>query len=1067
MVQVSERKVENLRRFILKMKKRFLASLLSLVMLLTMLPVTAFAANTLAAGVTTATLTVTATTKAGTDTMADKTVFDTVTVKQDKDGTQEEVTSYKYAISDTNVDKDSVVADTLTWTDKPSDWATIEAPTGKYLVVAVFNGTTNTQIDAWGSVAISSSTNDKEISTVAVTIDTTNLTTTSTLPTANTSTTGANVSTEWYNASDEKVSSFAAAGNYTAKITVTADADSGYSLASNATYTLNGDTETALPADGVISTTATVTAASQTPTEVSAVAVTIVTTDLKVGSTLPQATTETAGVDLTTTWKTSAGATVTEFADAGTYTVEITVAPKANYTLASNVTYTLNGSNATATNNVLSTTAAVEEASQTPTEVTAVAVTIATTNLKVGSTLPQATTETAGVDLTTTWKTSAGATVTEFADAGTYTVEITVAPKANYTLASNVTYTLNGANATATNNVLSTTAAVEEADAPAEPAITGVTSQTTGVTANFANGTITLGGKLKVPTDPATTGTVSLTVTYTDETGASKTKDVTVTLTYDSTAPTTWKLPNPAEVTVEGDLKAILAGNVAVLAADADIPIAELAITLVPAGGIKVGDTLPSAVTSETNVTLTTVWKLGTTTVTKAETAGDYTATITVEAKNGYVLTDTEYKLDGAPIDLTEAVLTKTVKVEAAAAIENNVTVNVTPSEGGTAVAQVDNKDVTKAAEGDSVTIKITPATGYEIQAVTFDGDSVEWTNADTYTFEMPNVPVIVNVVFKQTQTSNPDTTVTENGTVSGTGDVSAIVNPSTTTLNDKIAEAKKDDNKAVTFEVTVPEADEAKAKTANVTLSKAAVKSVSDENLAVIVKTPVATVNVPAATMKKIVADTTTADVKLVVDKPSASDVATTVASVGSFDVKFKDANNKEVKVDSELTLTMKVKGTMKKVWVYLYKGGKASVLGDTDEAYDVVNGEVTFTAPHLTAFVAQEAKDTTAKPETKVELSFETAKNVTGGIVTVTGVEANKLHVIQITKKLSAKEQASVISFAESDQNGVLKFQAQGNSYISVFAPKTTITDPLIVKIDDLTSLKYEWLATATEAK
>ena len=948
------------------MKKRFLASLLSLVMLLTMLPVTAFAANTLAEGVTTATLTVTATTKAGTDTMADKTVFDTVTVKQDKDGTQEEVTSYKYAISDTNVDKDSVVADTLTWTDKPSDWATIEAPTGKYLVVAVFNGTTNTQIDAWGSVAISSSTNDKEISTVAVTIDTTNLTTTSTLPTANTSTTGANVSTEWYNASDEKVSSFAAAGNYTAKITVTADADSGYSLASNATYTLNGDTETALPADGVISTTATVTAASQTPTEVSAVAVTIVTTDLKVGSTLPQATTETAGVDLTTTWKTSAGATVTEFADAGTYTVEITVAPKANYTLASNVTYTLNG-----------------------------------------------------------------------------------------------------ANATATNNVLSTTAAVEEADAPAEPAITGVTSQTTGVTANFANGTITLGGKLKVPTDPATTGTVSLTVTYTDETGASKTKDVTVTLTYDSTAPTTWKLPNPAEVTVEGDLKAILAGNVAVLAADADIPIAELAITLVPAGGIKVGDTLPSAVTSETNVTLTTVWKLGTTTVTKAETAGDYTATITVEAKNGYVLTDTEYKLDGAPIDLTEAVLTKTVKVEAAAAIENNVTVNVTPSEGGTAVAQVDNKDVTKAAEGDSVTIKITPATGYEIQAVTFDGDSVEWTNADTYTFEMPNVPVIVNVVFKQTQTSNPDTTVTENGTVSGTGDVSAIVNPSTTTLNDKIAEAKKDDNKAVTFEVTVPEADEAKAKTANVTLSKAAVKSVSDENLAVIVKTPVATVNVPAATMKKIVADTTTADVKLVVDKPSASDVATTVASVGSFDVKFKDANNKEVKVDAPLTLTMKVKGTMKKVWVYLYKSGKASVLGDTDKAYDVVNGEVTFTAPHLTAFVAKEAQDTTAKPETKVELSFETAKNVTGGIVTVTGVEANKLHVIQITKKLSAKEQASVISFAESDQNGVLKFQAQGNSYISVFAPKTTITDPLIVKIDDLTSLKYEWLATATEAK
>jgi len=364
-------------------------------------------------------------------------------------------------------------------------------------------------------------------------------------------------------------------------------------------------------------------------------------------------------------------------------------------------------------------------------------------------------------------------------------------------------------------------------------------------------------------------------------------------------------------------------------------------------------------------------------------------------------------------------------------------------------------------AVGTEVTVIATPADGYKLGAITVVDYQKNPVAVTGDKFTMPNSDVTVSATFVK------EISITEEGNVSTDGNVTADINPNEADLNDKIAEAKKDDNKAVTFEVTVPEADEAKAETANVTLSKAAVKSVSDENLAVIVKTPVATVNVPAATMKKIVAGTSTTNVKLVVDKPSASDVAATVASVGSFDVKFKDANNKEVKVDSELTLTMKVKGTMKKVWVYLYKGGKASVLGDTDKAYDVVNGEVTFTAPHLTAFVAQEAQDTTAKPETKVELSFETAKNVTGGIVTVTGVEANKLHVIQITKKLSAKEQASVISFAESDQNGVLKFQAQGNSYISVFAPKTTITDPLIVKIDDLTSLKYEWLATATEAK
>ena len=362
-------------------------------------------------------------------------------------------------------------------------------------------------------------------------------------------------------------------------------------------------------------------------------------------------------------------------------------------------------------------------------------------------------------------------------------------------------------------------------------------------------------------------------------------------------------------------------------------------------------------------------------------------------------------------------------------------------------------------AVGTEVTVIATPADGYKLGAITVVDYQKNPVAVTGDKFTMPNSDVTVSATFVK------EISITEEGNVSADGNVTATVNPSTEDLNAAIAEAEKAD-KAVTFEVTATGNNANKAETADITLSKDNVAAVSNKNLAVIVKTPVATVNVPAATMKKIVSGTATTNVKLVVDKPSASDVATTVASVGSFDVKFKDANNKEVKVDAPLTLTMKVKGTMKKVWVYLYKGGKASVLGDTDKAYDVVDGEVTFTAPHLTAFVAKEAQDTTAKPETKVEISFETAENVAGGIVTVTGVEANTIHVIQVTTKKSNTLKASALSVITSDANGTLKFQAQGGTLIDVFAPRAsaTVTDPLKVAVGDLKLIVKQWEATAT---
>ncbi len=989
------------------MKKRFLASLLSLVMLLTMLPVTAFAATGDAY-----TIKFVAGTGA-TGTMADQTVakaesgatpytipdstfvaptgkvFGEWTITAPADTADLKVENGVLSIPDT-LETSQAITLTATWRDpanneyvinfeageggtgtmtsqpvmKTTDADTeyslpecaFEAPEGKefkaWAVTAPTDGgltiadgkltipaavtvaTTITLTATWDTASTPPS--GQEITEVAVTLDTNDLTVGSALPEAGTDTEGATVSTKWYTAAGEEVktTTFAAAGTYTAKITVAADA--GYKLATDATYTLNDGTAATLPTDGVISTTATVTAVGggEEPEPV----------DVTLEKSVPNTITD-AGLTITGENDDTAIEKISVSAN-GEAKVKVTVKDTYVVTAAGDKVIVTSGAPTTASG--VTTTVYTLSAAQTGAKVT---FTVAEKNDETSGeiTLSKGTGEDANITVL-----PAKATMTN----GTATVEITVA--AGRELVAPTSDKFNVAIGTPADNKYTVTITLKDGVAtfPTDAALTFTTSEAVPApaekyTIKFAAGTGATGTMANVEVAKNTSGATEYLVpecTFTAPTG--KEFDV-------------WTV-TPSTVTITNGKLSI-----------------------------------PADFDTATEITLTATWKPA--------------------VQKRYIV-------------IAEGI--------------TNGTVTTNPPAGVVAV-------------GTEVTVIATPADGYKLGAITVVDYQKNPVAVTGDKFTMPNSDVTVSATFVK------EISITEKGNVSTDGNVTADINPSEADLNDKIAEAKKDDNKAVTFEVTVPEADEAKAETANVTLSKAAVKSVSDENLAVIVKTPVATVNVPAATMKKIVAGTSTTNVKLVVDKPSASDVAATVASVGSFDVKFKDANNKEVKVDSELTLTMKVKGTMKKVWVYLYKGGKASVLGDTDKAYDVVNGEVTFTAPHLTAFVAQEAQDTTAKPETKVELSFETAKNVTGGIVTVTGVEANKLHVIQITKKLSAKEQASVISFAESDQNGVLKFQAQGNSYISVFAPKTTITDPLIVKIDDLTSLKYEWLATATATK
>ncbi len=292
--------------------------------------------------------------------------------------------------------------------------------------------------------------------------------------------------------------------NYTSTVTLTykvADDVASWELPADQISFASGD-----PSTELLKATVAGTVATAAPTEVTAVAVTLTTTGLTVASTLPQATTETVGVNLDTVWKSNNGAEVTEFAEAGTYSAEITVTAADGYKLADNVTYTLNEAEATVTNGVLTATAEVGEATAAPTEVTAVAVTLTTTGLTVASTLPQATTETVGVNLDTVWKSNNGAEVTEFAEAGTYSAEITVTAADGYKLADNVTYTLNEAEATVTNGVLTATAEVGEATAaPTEIKSIAVSVAPDGLTIGEA-----LPDTATVTTDPATTGVVTV-----------------------------------------------------------------------------------------------------------------------------------------------------------------------------------------------------------------------------------------------------------------------------------------------------------------------------------------------------------------------------------------------------------------------------------------------------------------------------------------------------------------------------------------------------------------------------
>ena len=339
--------------------------------------------------------------------------------------------------------------------------------------------------------------------------------------------------------------------------------------------------------------------------------------------------------------------------------------------------------------------------------------------------------------------------------------------------------------------------------------------------------------------------------------------------------------------------------NIAYAAAgETDVKISSVEITLVPAAGVKIGDTLPQAAVTapEKGVSASTVWKnAANETVTTAAAAGKYTATITVTAETGYVLEGPTFTLDGETVTATEETftLTKEITVEPAAPVLYDVTVNTMPSAGGTAVAKVGDKEITQASEKDVVVIAITASTGYEVEAVTKNGVAMEANSEGAYTFEMPAADVIVEVIFKEANAVNAE--VTASTSVNG-DTASASVDNSTVTA--AIEEAKKKAEVEEGTEVPVntvtisAKTDSTGVTSSQVTLDQQAVATLAEAKETVI-ETDVGTVTLP----QEVLSDNTTKPLTLVVDKKETSSAPAEAQVKASFDVTL-ESNGAEVSV-------------------------------------------------------------------------------------------------------------------------------------------------------------------------
>jgi len=425
-----------------------------------------------------------------------------------------------------------------------------------------------------------------------------------------------------------------------------------------------------------------------------------------------------------------------------------------------------------------------------------------------------------------------------------------------------------------------------------------------------------------------------------------------------------------------------------------DQPAGDVAITLIPANGIAVGATLPNAQTTNENVTLSTKWtnEAGDE-VTKAESAGKYTATIEVTAKTGFELGTVKYTIDGEEVTAAEttATLTREYTVTAPAPTEYNVTVVAEPTAGGTAAA-----NVTKAAEGADVTVTITPAEGYKIDTVTNGGTVVDVTGG-VYTFTMPAADVIVQVIFVEETTVNAEVSAPA---ADATGETSV----SNSVVAAAIEQAKQE--AGVADGATVGKVEITAEDASKITLDQQAVETLAEAE-SVTVKAEAGEVTLP----KEILNENKTKSLTLVVEEATRPDVAATVEIKASYEVKV-ESNGQEVPVRNlsnpiKLRFTIDTNLTGEPTLAYfdtVSKKIKAIASSVYYPRTGVIEGEIT----HLTQIVVADKEDVDTTPDTpeppapSTEISVtweavdETDNTYYGGKLTVDGLDSSETYLV-----------------------------------------------------------------------
>ncbi len=502
-----------------------------------------------------------------------------------------------------------------------------------------------------------------------------------------------------------------------------------------------------------------------------------------------------------------------------------------------------------------------------------------------------------------------------------------------------------------------------------------------------------------------------------------------------------------ANVTVNG--AAVTDANITLLGEgeqpNLPVDITSIAVSLAP-NGLKVGDSLPTSATVTTvpaeAVTVDSIiWtKDGETVETPATvSAGTYTVAIklTITDTGKHQLgADVTCKIDDETAAIAEETLTLTKEFTVTADVQKfNVSVTATPNVGGTAEA-----DKVQAATGETVTVTIHPVEGYHVAMITLDDTVVDDADGDTYTFTMPNAPVIVAVTFEKDGIVHP--TVEAPAASNGSASVSED-------LVNKAIEAAVNDSDHVS--------DVADATLGTVTISAADASSIALDQKAVETLAEAASVKIVAEAgtvtlPQEILTDNSSKPLTLVVEETTAPEVAADVEIAASYEVKI-ESNGTEIAVknlEAPIQLHFEIDtGLSESTTLAYYDPAAKTIKAIASSDYDSQTGVIEGTVNHLTQFVVTDEQnvsdDTTEDPDPE-GLVYKVEKLVDTTLmtykITVAGFDAGSACTIQVMPADdSGLPVIGPVFYTTANDKGVVSFGAPTDARVRVW--EGTITN------------------------